>query len=149
METFGAVTQRPRRGPGSSQVPSRKKNPRRTNSNEDNKKAEEGTTTNARIAVRFRHPMSSLDPSSPLLVLVSPRGPGESQERVHWTWGPGGTCYASRALHLFLDPYVQGQNILAFRSTYLLHTCIVNMGQACRPKNMQMSRWEFGACPKP
>ena len=40
--------------------------------------------------------MSSLDPSSSPLVLVSPRGPRESQERVHRTCGPGGTCYASR-----------------------------------------------------
>ena len=46
---------------------------------------------------RFRYRMSSLDPSSSPLVLISPRGPRESQERVHRTCGPGGTCYASRA----------------------------------------------------
>ena len=40
------------------------------------------------------------DPSSPLLVLVSPRGPRESRERVHRTWGPGGTCYASRLVFI-------------------------------------------------
>ncbi len=38
-------------------------------------------------------------------MLISPRGPRESPERVHRTWSPGGTCYASRVLHL-LKPLV-------------------------------------------
>ena len=45
---------------------------------------------------RFRHYMLSLNPSSSLLVLISPRGPRESPERDHRIWSPGGTSYASR-----------------------------------------------------
>ena len=41
-------------------------------------------------------------PRSVLLSLGArqPRGPRESQERVHRTWSPGGTCYTSRFMHL-------------------------------------------------
>ena len=55
------------------------------------------------VSQRFRYHMSSPDPSSPLLVLVNPRGPREGRERVHGTWGPGGTCYASRTFINFYE----------------------------------------------
>ena len=74
--------------------------------------------------------MSSLDPSSSLLVLVSPRGPKEHQERVHRTCSPGGTCYA-------------------FRVIYLLETCIDTWDRRDGLRTCTGQRWEFGACPKP